>query len=40
MVGLGGLPSAGDVFTATEDESAAREIAAVRQGDIGRYREI
>ena len=31
VVGLGGLPSAGDVFTVTEDESAAREIAAVRQ---------
>ena len=31
LVGLGGLPSAGDVFTVTEDESAAREIAAVRQ---------
>ena len=31
VVGLGGLPIAGDVFTVTEDESAAREIAAVRQ---------
>lgn len=31
LVGLGGLPNAGDVFTVTKDESAAREIAAVRQ---------
>jgi translation initiation factor IF-2 len=31
LVGLGGLPAAGDVFTVTKDESAAREIAAVRQ---------
>ena len=31
MVGLGGLPNAGDVFTVTTDESAARETAAVRQ---------
>ena len=31
VVGLGGLPNAGDVFTVTTDESAARETAAVRQ---------
>ena len=31
VVGLGGLPNAGDVFTVTTDDSAAREIAAVRQ---------
>jgi len=38
VVGLNGLPMAGDAFTATKDESMARQIAEVCTTTLYRYR--
>jgi translation initiation factor IF-2 len=38
VLGLGGVPSAGDTLTVVENEARAREVAAYRQGVIDRKR--
>src|SRR3546814_6308317 len=38
VLGLSGVPSAGDIFTVVENDARAREVAAYRQSDLDKKR--